>query len=109
MKAKKAIKRLKKAQSFVSKVIEQYAGAEPPIRDLLEAAEASLGRAQALIQGNDTARPTPKVGDGLGKEKSARSEPARRGVSDAARKRLSVAAKKRWAAAKRRGATSLAG
>ena len=109
MKAKKAFNRLKKAQSLVSKVVERYAGAETPMRHLLKIAGGSLSRAQTLIQGNETARPTPKVGDRPGKEQSARSQPARRGLSDAARKKLSVAAKKRWAAAKREGARTLAG
>jgi len=104
MKTKKAIKRLKRAQSFVSKLVEQYGGAEPSIRELLDAARGNLSSAQKLIQGNETVRSTPKAGD-----RSARSRRAKRGFSDAARKKLSVAAKKRWAAAKRRGAKSLAG
>ena len=109
MKTKKAIKRLKRAQSFVSKLVEQYEGAEPSIRELLDAARGNLSSAQKLIQGNETVRSTPKAGDRPGKERSARSRRAKRGFSEASRKKLSVAAKKRWAAAKRRGAKSLAG
>ena len=37
MKLRKALKRLKTAESFVCKVVDQYARAEPPIRDLLNA------------------------------------------------------------------------
>jgi hypothetical protein len=109
MNAKKAIKRLKKAQSFVSKLVEQYGGAAPPIRDLLEAAASSLSRAQVLIQGKETAGSTPKVSDRSEKKQSGGSRPAKRYFSKAARKKLSVAAKRRWAAAKRRGANTLAG
>jgi hypothetical protein len=109
MKMKKAVKSLKKAQSFVSKVVEQYAGAESPIRDLLDTAEAHLRRAQGLIQGNEAARSASKAGDRPAKKLPAPSQPGKRGLSAAARKKLSVAAKKRWAAAKKRGAKSLAG
>ena len=109
MKAKKAVKRLKKAQSFISNVVERYAGNETPLRDLLEGAGGSLAQAQALLRGKERATPSPRVTERLGKERSARSRPAKKEFSAAARKRLSVAAKKRWAAAKSRGANSLAG
>lgn len=95
MKMKKAVKSLKKAQSFVAKVVEQYAGAESPIRDLLDTVGAHLSRAQGLIQGTEAARSAPTAGDRPGK-KPARSQPGKRGLSAAARKKLSVAAKKRW-------------
>ena len=109
MKLRKALKRLKTAESFVCKVVDQYARAEPPIRDLLNAARRNLSRAQVLMEGSATARSTSKADDRPREEQSSHSQSANREISGTARKKLSVAAKKRWAAAKRRGAKSLAG
>jgi hypothetical protein len=109
MKMKKAVKNLKKAQFFVSKVVEQYAGAGSPILDLLDTVGDGLTHAQGLIQGNEAAGSAPKAGNRPGKKQRPRSQPGKRRFSAAARRKLSVAAKKRWAAAKKSGAKSLAG
>ena len=77
MNARKAIKRLK-AQSFVFNLVEQYGGAAPPVRDLPEAAASTANRAQALIQGKETAGSTPKVGDRSEKKQSGGSRPAKK-------------------------------
>ena len=104
MKAKKAVKRLKKAKLLLSSVLDQYAKEESAgaARDLLRAAASNLDRAQASIKSASPAvRPT-KAGEVAGiTEAPAKRSPV---LSAETRRKLSLAAKKRWALAKRKGA-----
>jgi hypothetical protein len=53
MKAKKAIKRLKKVQVLLTSVVKQYADSSSAMYDLLSAADG-INRAKALIEADDT-------------------------------------------------------
>jgi len=53
MKAKKAIKRLRKAQLLLTSVVKQYADSSSAMYDLLSAADG-INRAKALIEADDT-------------------------------------------------------
>ena len=107
MKAKKAAKRLNKAKLLLSSVIAQYATEKSVAgtRDLLRTAVTNIDQAQAAMKGTSTlpAARTPKAGE-VGEVTGKRS----RKLSEEGRRRLSLAAKKRWAAAKRKGARTLA-
>jgi hypothetical protein len=112
MKAKKAEKRLNKAKQLLSSVIDQYASEKSIVgtRDLLHAAVSNIDQAQASIKGTSTkgtstvpAAQTPTAG-GVGEVTAKQS----RKLSAEGRRRLSLSAKKRWAAAKRKGARTLA-
>jgi hypothetical protein len=102
MKAKRAIKRLVKAHSLVSSVIDQYAGKTgAAVRGVLETAGNSIDQAKASIEGTRSI-PAATVTSGR------RGRKRKRSLSPDARKRLALAARKRWAAAKRRGMRTLA-
>jgi hypothetical protein len=107
MKAKKAVKRLNKAKLLLSSVIDQYAAEKcvAGTSDLLRAAVSNIEQAQAAMKGPSIlpVAPTPK-GRGVGEATGKR----RRKLSAEGRRRLSLTAKKRWAAAKRKGARTLA-
>ena len=104
MKAKRAIKRLVKAQALVSSVVEQYAAkTDSSVRSALEAIGSSIDQAKASIEGTRStaaARKSAPTGSTVRRR--------RRHLSPEGRKRLSVAARKRWAAAKRKGMRTLA-
>jgi len=107
MKAKKAAKRLNKAKVLLSSVIDQYAAENSAAgtRDLLNAAVSNIAQAQAAMKGAATppaAQPAKVRAVG---EVAAKRE---RKISEEGRRRLSLAARKRWAAAKRKGARTLA-
>ena len=53
MKAKKAIKRLRKAELLLFSVIKQYTEGRIPMRDLSDAAD-SIDRAKAFMEANAT-------------------------------------------------------
>lgn len=72
MKAKKAIKKIKKAQSLMSKVVKQYAQAEPTIRDSLGAAGDNLSRARTLMQSNKKTAGRPRKGQVSGSQSAKR-------------------------------------
>ncbi|HWC99501.1 MAG TPA: hypothetical protein VG456_22230 [Candidatus Sulfopaludibacter sp.] len=92
MKAKKALKRLVKAETLVAGVIDQYPAATDGLRELLDSARSSMSQARATIDVAPPARKAPA--------KAKDSSPNR--LSEAGRKRISMAAKKRWAAERRR-------
>ena|ERR1700674_1970017 len=106
MKAKKAIKRLRKAHLLLSSVVKQYTESRFPMRDLSDAAD-SIDRAKAFLEANGTSSSTSKAAN---RSQKGRGSTKRRTIrlTQEARQRLSLAAKKRWAAAKRKGRTSLA-
>ena len=106
MRAKKAIKRLNKAQELLSSVVGGYgdgrAVAVSVVRDLLRPAIDSIVRARGSIEGNRTSTPSSNQHG----RKTAKKRVRR--LSAEGRRRLSLAATKRWAAAKRRGRRTLA-
>ena len=106
MKAKKAIKRLRKAQLLLSSVVKQYTESRFPIRDLSDAAD-SIDRAKAFMEANGTSSSTAKATSRQNGRASTKRRNARRLTAEG-RQKLSLAAKERWAAAKRKGMTTLA-
>jgi len=107
MKAKKAAKRLNKAKLLLSSVIDQYTAetSAAGTRDLLRVAVSNIDQAQLSIHGTSAlpTASTPKAGE-VGEVAGKR----RANISAEGRRRLSLAATKRWAAAKRKGARTLA-
>ena len=105
MKAKKAIKRLRKAQLLLTSVVKQYTESKFPIRDLSEAANI-IDRAKAFMEANGTSSSPSKAAN---RSQKGRGSTKRRTIrlTQEGRQRLSLAAKKRWAAAKRKGMTTL--
>jgi hypothetical protein len=102
MKAKKAVKRLVKAEAILADVIDQYAG-QTSVRELLGTAKATVARAKAAV--NSTAASAKG-----GKKPPAKADKSRRGgLTAEGRRKLSVAAKKRWADAKRKGVNAVTG
>ena len=101
MKAKKALKRLKKVETLLSNVIEQYAARDGRVRDLLGTARASVARAKDSVH--------LKVARGARKPPVKAQESRQRHITAEGRKRLSLAAKKRWALAKRKGVHAVTG
>jgi hypothetical protein len=97
MKARKAIKRLKRVETLLRTVIDQYDSGTTEVNNLLGAASSSVASATQALSASPMNTPPAKA-EHSGKRK----------LSNATRKRLSVAAKKRWAAAKREGTSTLA-
>ena len=91
MKAKKALKRLAKAETLLSDVMEQYAKKQQRLRELLQSARDSVSRAKKTVSLRSSKPANKSV---------KADQPQRRRLSAASRRRLSVAAKKRWAARK---------
>ena len=101
MKAKKALKRLKKVETLLSSVIDQCPASSRGLRELLDSAKASVVRAKGVVN----ARVAPAT-----KKPPARAEQStQRRLSVEGRKRISLAAKKRWAEAKRKGMNAVTG
>lgn len=95
MKAKKALKRLRRVEELLSIVIDQFAGNEPSVRELLDSAKTSVIRAKAGISSQSvsgTAKKTARMKTKQNKRSHLTAE---------GRKRISLAVKKRWAKAKR--------
>jgi hypothetical protein len=104
MKAKKALKRLDKAEAILSNVIDQYAGNEAGVRDLLGSAKASVARAKAAVDAGAAASAK------AGKKPPVKAQKAKQGgLTAEGRRKLSIAAKKRWAVAKRKGVNAVTG
>lgn len=101
MKAKKALKRLAKAETLLADVRNQYQPARNGFRELLDSAKTSVAQARAAIdlEVAPLARKAPV------KAKESKSNR----LSAAGRKRISLAAKKRWAAARRKGVNAVTG
>ena len=102
MKAKKALKRLNRVEELLSNVVDQYAGSERGVRNLLESAKASVVQAKEAVSQQtlpaDAKKPPRKAG-----------KSSRRQLTAEGRNRLSLAAKKRWALAKRKGINAVTG
>jgi hypothetical protein len=101
MKAKKAAKRLKKIETVLAGIIDDYSADKPVLRELLDSARGSIAQAKAKL--------TPRVSRTSAKKPVAKSATAKPGLSAEGRKKLSLAAKKRWARAKRKGVHALTG
>jgi hypothetical protein len=94
MKAKKALKRLRRVEGLLSIVIDQFAANERSVRELLGSARASVIHARGKI--NSQSAP------GTAKKTQVKAEQTKRShLTAEGRKRISLAAKKRWALAKR--------
>ena len=99
MKAKKALKRLKKVETILSDVIDQFSASARGLREFLDLAKASVVRAKGIVGARVAAKKPP-----------ARAHESTRGqLSAEGRKRISLAAKKRWAQAKRKGMNAVTG
>jgi hypothetical protein len=99
MKAKKAIKRLAKAETLLADVLEQYPASKDGLRDLLDSAKTSVAQARAAIDVEVAVTPAKKA-----PSQAKEAKPDR--LSEAGRKRISMAAKKRWAATRRMNKTA---
>jgi hypothetical protein len=101
MKAKKALKRLKKVETILSDVIDQFPANARGLRELLDSARASVVRAKGVVNA--------RVSRAAKKPPARAQESVRSGLSAEGRKRISLAAKKRWAEAKRKGMKAATG
>jgi hypothetical protein len=101
MKAKKALKRLAKAETLLAGVLDQYQAGKNGLRELLDSARTSVSQARAAMD-LEVAPPARKA-----PAKAKEAKPNR--LSAAGRKRISLAAKKRWAAARRKGVNAVTG
>jgi|SRR5262249_40829396 len=108
MKAKKVIKRLRKAQILLSSVVKQYTDGRFPKRDLLDTA-SGIGRAITFIEANEISSLTAKATNRRQKRRGSTNPQSIRRLTQEGRRKLSLAAKQRWAAARRKGMTTLAG
>ena len=99
MKAKKALKRLKKVETILSDVIDQCPASARGLRGLLDSAKTSVVRAKGVVHARVATKKPP----------ANEHESAQRGLSAEGRKRISLAAKKRWAMAKRKGVNAVTG
>ncbi len=83
MKSKKALKRLNKVESLLSRVIDSCPASARGLRELLDSAKASVGRAMEVVNARvaQAARKPP-----------ARSPEFRQGLSAEGRKRISLEA-----------------
>jgi len=87
MKAKKALKRLRRVEELLSLVIDEFVGKEPSVRESLNAARASVIRAKAEINPN-AKKPQSKAK--RTKRSDLRAE-ERKGISLASKERSIVA------------------
>lgn len=73
MKAKKALKRLSKVETLLTNVIDQYAGSEGNVRELLDSAKASVVRAKKTVnvKASPKAVKKPPVKAGSSKSRGA--------------------------------------
>jgi hypothetical protein len=99
MKAKKALKRLKKVEAILSNVIDQCPASARGLLGLLDSAQGSVVRAKGVVRARVAAKKPP-----------ARAQESVRGhLSAEGRKKISLAAKKRWATAERKGMNAVTG
>ena len=94
MKAKKALKRLRRVEELLSIVIDEFAGNAPSVRKLLDSAKTSVVRAKAGINSRSASanpkRPQLRV-----------KQTKRLGIAGDERRRISFAIKERSTVAKR--------
>jgi hypothetical protein len=92
MKAKKAIKRLKKAQVLLTSVVKQYADSSSAMYDLLSAADG-INRAKTLIEADDTSTRKGNSASESRRVSASRKTSQKQGAGG--KKNLSVRTKKR--------------
>src|ERR1051325_10607572 len=98
MKAKKAIKRLRKAQLLLTSVVKQYADSSSAMYDLLSAADG-INRAKTLIEADDTSAQKgnnasePRRASGSRKASPKQSQDGKKDVSATTKRRTSTKAK----------------
>src|SRR5215813_7683091 len=103
MKAKKAVKRLDRAASLLSGIIDKYAPAgDHRLQELLTAAKLSVVHAKETLNRHASTTVTKKPPSRANSAKPLH-------LTAEGRKRLSLAAKRRWAAAKRKGVHAVTG
>ena len=102
MKSKRALKRLGKVETLLSKVLDQYGAIEKRVRELLDSARAEVVQAKKAMK-----RPPAAEAKKKPKTQPAKAQkPKRPRVKTAAiRKKISPAPKKRRPKAKRRSRT----
>jgi hypothetical protein len=88
MKAKKALKRLTKVETLLTNVIDQYAGSEGNVRELLDNAKASVVRAKKTVNVKAAAKKPPVK---AGSSKSRVTAEGRKKAPPAAKKQAAVA------------------
>jgi hypothetical protein len=106
MKARNAIKRLRKAHLLLSSVVKQYTKSKFTMRDLSDAVN-SIERTRAFMEADETSSSTANTIDRRQKASGSTKRRTTGGLTKEGRRKLSVAAKERWAAAKRKGKTTL--
>jgi hypothetical protein len=94
MRAKKALKRLRKVEELLSIVIDEFAGSEPSVRVLLNSAKTSVMRAKAGI--NSQSAPVKAKTTQLKRRQTKHSD-----VSAAGRKRTPLTVRQQSIVAKR--------
>jgi hypothetical protein len=94
MRAKKALKRLRRVEELLSIVIDEFSGNEPSVRQALDSAKKSVIRAKAGISSQSVARNAKKP-----QSKAKRTK--RLDLTAEERKRISLAIKGRSTVAKR--------
>ena len=99
-KTKKALKRLNKVESMLSNVIDGCPASARGLRELLDSAKASVGRASELVNAR-VARAARKP--------PAKSQESRHGLSAEDRKKISLAKTKQRAVEKRKGVHTVTG
>ena len=106
MKAKKAIKRLAKAEALLTGVLDQFSGSQDKVRGLIETARTSVVEAKSGIDRQAAPKAAKKPPARAPKANGAQNKSR---LSAEGRRRISLAAKKRWAAAKRNGVHAATG
>lgn len=91
MKAKKALKRLTRVETLLTDVIDQYAGSQRDVRELLDNAKASVVRAKKTVN----VKASPRAG----KKPPVKAGNSKSQITTEGQKRLSPAAKKQSAVA----------
>jgi hypothetical protein len=91
MKAKKALKRLTKVETLLAGVIDQYPGSTGNVRELLDNAKASVGRAKKTVNVKASPKTAKKPPVKAASSKNAATAQARKKVSPSAKKQAAVA------------------
>jgi hypothetical protein len=102
MKAKKAFKRLNKAEELLSDVIDGFSVTKDGLGELLDTAKAAVVRAKKALDSQLSTRTARKP--------PVKAQTAQRGrLTPEGRKRISEAAKRRWALTRRKSMAAAGG
>ena len=91
MKAKKALKRLTRVETLLTDVIDQYAGSEGNVRELLDNAKASVVRAKKTVNVKASPKAAKKPPVKAGSSKSRVAAEGRKKAAAAPKKQAAVA------------------